>query len=308
MDEMTHDRCSELLGSYVRGELPPEEARAVAAHLAGCGECRVEERAVAALGAAPDVDALTDVERARLHRGLAQELFKPRANADVAGVAPVAQRWSRWAAPALASAAVIAAIVVVTTGGGGSDETAGLSAPAVEEPNGTEDALEAEAGTGGGGAGRGTRARADDSKPLGAKAEQGEFDMASGGPQPAFYEDFGDLSRSALVDLGNFRSFAGAYSPEDAPGLYGPFLDRIKKEAAGARPEVDECAATIPQDGKLIPVYGVAGEYDDRDALALGYVTSDPDSDELNRYLIWVWARDDCGHPIDTFFEKIDSP
>lgn len=303
---MTHDRCSELLASYVRGDLPPDDARAVASHLASCDECRAEERAVAAVAAAPEVAALTDVERARLHRGLAQELFKPRANADVAGVAPVAHRWSRWVAPALASAAVIAAIVVMTTGGGSDQAAERFSAPAAEEDGGANGSLES--GAGAGGAAEGAPARADDSKPSRAQAGQGSFDMTSAGPQPAFYADYGDLSRSALVDLGNFRSFAGTYSPEDAPGLYGPFLDRIKKGAAGARPEVDECAATIPQDGKLIPVYGVEGEYDDRDALALGFVTSDPDSDELDRYLIWVWEREECSHPIDTFFEKIDAP
>lgn len=307
---MTHDRCSELLGSYVRGELPPEDARAIAAHLEACGECRAEERAVAALATGPEVDALTDVERARLHRGVAQELFKPRANADVAGVAPAAQRWTRWVAPAMAAAAVLAAIVVMTTGGG-SDQAAESFGASVEAEDRTVDedssSLESQAGGGGGGAAQGGDSSAK-SKPLRAAAGQESLDTTGGNATPDFYANYGELSRSTLVDLGNFRFFAGSYSPQDGPGLYEPFLDRIKRKAAEVMPEIDECAATLPQDGSLIPVYGVVGKYDDRDALALGFVTNDPGSEKLDRYLIWVWAREECGQPIDTFFERIDAP
>ena len=297
---MTHDRCSELLGGYVRGELSPEDTRFVREHLAGCEDCRAEERSAGALATGAEVNALTDLERARLHRGLAQELFKPRANADVAGAG--SNRWTRWVAPAVAAAAVLAAIVVMTTGGGSDDEVAQeFGAPALEaEPSVADDAAGGGGGAASGGETRGSRA-------LSADAGQESFDLTGGNPRPAFYPDFGVLTPGALEEIGDFRMFAGSYSPSDGPELYGPFLDRIEKEAVGIGPEIEECAATLPQDGSIIPVYGVVGEYDDRDALALGFVTNDPGSKMLDRYLVWVWAREDCSQPIDTFFEKIDA-
>lgn len=312
MDEaMTHDRCSELLPRYVRGELPRDLADEVRAHLGSCEECRAEERAVATLSAvvAPDPSPLEDMERARLHRGLAQELFTSRANADVAGAG--GRRWSRWVVPAAAAAAVLAAAAVMTLGGGVGDSDSAA----------VHSSLKANEGGGGGGdavrdssdAARGTESaetqRALSGLSSEADAAGGVAYGAPGQPEPRFEPDAGALTPAELSEIGRgklFRSFAAAYRPDDGPRLYDGFLDALGKDAPELRGEIDECAATLPQDGTLIPAYATTGEYDGRDALVLGFVTSDPGSRKLDRYLMWVWARGECDQPVDTLFEYIE--
>lgn len=317
MDEaMTHDRCSELLRGYVRGELPREVAGEVREHLGTCADCRAEEQAVAALAVNDAVDArpLDDVERARLHRGLAQELFLSRANTDVAGAGSGGRRWVRWIAPAAAAAAVVGAVVVMTLGGGVDD--AGI-APLSQQDGG------ADAGAGGGveDSSEALEAHADD-KPgrhrssssaavtgeaAGAGGEQADF-AGPDAPRPVFDPDRGKLTDAELAEIGRghpFDEYANAYEPSDGPGLYDRSLDVLKKEAVGIGPQIDECAATLPQDGSIVPVYATVGQYDGRNALVLGFVSSDPGSRELDRFLMWVWEMDDCEQPIDTLFGRI---
>lgn len=311
MDEaMTHDRCSELLAGYVRGELAPAQADEVRRHLAGCDECRAEERAVIAL--ASDEPALDDVERARLHRGLAQELFAPRANADVAVAAPSGQvrEWKRWIAPALASAAVLAGVLVIATGGGTDDAA---EAPlSVEEPNelGDEGADQHSAEGGGGAqAGKPGRSRALSGA---ASTQESAFDLTENGPRPIFVANAGAVDARELRSIGRsgepFASLVESYFPGDAQGLYQPFLRSLVSAAGPAGTQVEECATTLPQDGTLLPAYGALARYDGEDALVLGFVTADPGSERFDRYLMWVWARGSCRQPVDTLFEHVDAP
>lgn len=296
---MTHDRCSELLAAYARGELAPAEAGDVRAHLDGCEDCRAEHRAVVAMGAG--VEPLDDIERARLQRGLAQELFTPRANADVAGRGASVPRWVRWGAPLAASAAVLAAVAVMTTGGGMDSETASIDAGGRSEQRTAEDGLGD--GAGGGGGGADAAAEPETSRALaGSAAGSADFD----GPRPQFEGDAGSLAPGDVKRIGRgLEPFAASYSPSDGATLYEKFLDGIAATAGEAAEEVRECAATIPQDGTLLPAYGASARYDDRDALVLGFVTADPGSKDLDRYLVWIWARGDCSQPIDSFFEEL---
>jgi anti-sigma factor RsiW len=316
MDEaMTHERCSELLRGHVLGDLPRDLADEVRAHLDECEECRAEERAVSILVAGAGQTApLDELERARLHRGLAQELFTPRANADVASAAGGAPRWTKWVAPALATAAVLAGIAVMTTRGGSSDETATQQLSAEGGGDTQEDhpanALDDSAASGGGAGGleQGADAeRSNSSTALGAAAPAP--DTASRVP-PQFDAHAGSLTTEDLSRLGRsgdlFQAFAAAYRPGDGKDLYEPFLETLVDESPGLRGEIEQCAATLPRDGSLIPVYGALADYDGRDALVLGFVTSDPGSAELDRYLIWVWERGKCEQPIDSLFENIE--
>lgn len=312
MDEaMTHDRCSELLPGYVRGELTRALAEEVRAHLGSCEDCRAEERAVATLAAvvAPDPGPLQELERARMHRGLAQELFTSRANADVAGAA--GRRWSRWVVPAAAAAAVLAAVAVTTLGGGAGDSDSTAVHSSLRANDGDGDGGDAvhdstEAGSG--------KEEAETQRALSgvsseADAAAGAAFVAPGQPEPRFDRDAGALTPADLSEIGRgklFRSFAAAYRPDDGAGLYDGFLDALGRDAPELRAEIDECAATLPQDGTLIPAYATTGEYDGRDALVLGFVTSDPGSRKLDRYLMWVWARGECDQPVDTLFEYIE--
>ncbi|MDQ3951713.1 MAG: zf-HC2 domain-containing protein [Actinomycetota bacterium] len=305
---MTHDRCSELLSGYLRGELPSEEAEEVRTHLESCDDCRAEERAVAALMTA-DETPLDDVERARLHRGLAQELFTTRANADVAGAAPAGPDWRRWIAPAFASAAVLAGILALTLGGGTDDaaQVEQLSAPEREELRDRDGGSDsAESGAGGGAASKPGRALSGEASAHGSATE------FAGGPQPVFLANAGRLTAKDLSEAGRteepFVSFVRAYSPGDGPDLYAAFLRSLAGAAGGTGPDIRECAATLPQDGTLLPAYAALARYEGEDALVLGFVTADPGSRRFDRYLMWVWERGSCRQPIDTLFEEIDEP
>ena len=310
MDEpMTHERCSELLRGYAGGELPREVADDVRAHLAACEECRVEERAVAVLFATGTADAqpLDDLERARLHRGLAQELFTPRATSHTAGFAAPERRWVRWLVPATAAAAVLAGVLVMTLGGGVNDSASNTAiAPAAEDGGADSEGLEDSSS--GRGKGKGSRSSALSAQSGGGAAPDAEADYgAPENPRPAFDPDRGVITTSELYEIGRghlFRSFADAYRPAEAPDLYDEFLEVLAAEAIGLGPQIEECAATVPEDS-VVPTYATVGEYDGRRAFVLGFVTSDPGSSTLDRYLILVWELDDCGQPIDTLSERI---
>ncbi|HYO60321.1 MAG TPA: zf-HC2 domain-containing protein [Actinomycetota bacterium] len=307
-DPMNHDRCSELLRGYLAGELSHDEAQGVRAHLAGCEDCRAEERTLVAVGAAPVVP-MDDLERARLHRALAQELFTPRANADVTGGGG-APRWTKWIAPAFAGAAVIAGVFAMTTGGG-TDESTSFGADSAEGGAAPEALEDSQANTESGGGGGRTRAGPDSEVSHDAAASSGEesaYLMQS--PAPEFVGDLGSTTTRELSATGRsgevFRSAAAAHRASEGDEVYDDLLGRLVKQAGDAGDEVDECAATLPQDGSILPAYGGLARYDDRDVLVLGFVTNDPGTDELGRYLLWVWERGSCEQPLDTLFGRIE--
>lgn len=312
MTEMTHERCSELLQAYVAGDLPAGEAERVRAHLDDCEDCRAEETAVAAL-AAHETEPLTELERARLHRDLFQELWPgTRANADLAAPAP-GPGWKRWIVPALGSAAAVLVALVVVTGGlsGGGDDQAGGA-----DGGGSEAALESSqqaiepAGRGGGADAVGDRKTEKGDAFSTAAGVGGASAYNAGGPQPQFDAEAGDLSAEQLSALGRtsdlFRGFADGYTVDDVDGLRSRFVRRLASQSGAASAQVRECAATLPQDEPILPAYGATGTYDDRDALVLGFVTNDAGSASLDRYLMWVWTKGSCRTPIDTLFERID--
>lgn len=318
MDEaMTHDRCSELLHGYVRGELDRAETEDVRAHLAGCEECRAEQRALTMLmGEGDEPRPLDDMERARLHRGLAQELFTPRANADVSGRGSggAVPRWARWVVPAVASAAVLAAVFVMTTDGG-SDETALFSAEDAGQDEGSGvDALQDSDTGGGNGAGGSAPEPAGRSEPeRSVAAEAGPEGSAltlSNSVAPEFAGDLGSPTAKDLASLGRsgepFVAFAASYGPADVPRLYDRFVDALADDAGGLGREIEECAAAV-QDGSVLPAFAARAEYDGRDVVVLGFATGDPDSKTLGRYLLWVWEAGSCEEPVDTIFGDIDS-
>jgi hypothetical protein len=307
MDEMTHDRCSELLGPYVRGELPPDDAAEVRAHLDGCDDCRLEERAIAAL--VEETPLLDDVERARLHRALTQELGTAPANADVAAPVAGAPTWTRWIGPAAGAAAAVAALAFFALGGltGGSDDTAegGSGQLRVGAPAREEDTFEGAGGAGGGSA-------ADAVEAAEPEPQRGELETAALGGRstdPVFDRDAESLDADHLADTGRagdpFTSFASTYSVEEGEGLRDEQLARLARAAGAAAPDVRACARTMPDDPTVVAVYGATGDYGGRDALVLGFVTTES-GERFDRYLMWVWARGECEQPIDTLIGDIE--
>lgn len=119
---MAHDRCSESLGPFLRGELAPVEAEAVAGHLAICAQCTRERDALAAV-LAVEVEPLSGAERARLASAVAAQR-----RAEVVAFAPAKTGWRARLAPALGAAALIAVVAVSAVwfaSGGGEDEGQG---------------------------------------------------------------------------------------------------------------------------------------------------------------------------------------
>jgi hypothetical protein len=303
MAEMTHERCSELLRAYVAGDLPRDEDEAVRSHLDGCPDCRAEEGALLALTAAEE--PLDDIERARLHRALARELFPEPANRDVA--TPPDARWKRWVAPALGSAAAVLVALLVITGGGlsGSDDE-GAAQSGGGELESSEAAIGANDGGGGGKGANGPGRTKDHSVSVasGSSAYDGD------GPEPQFHAGAGELSAEELSEIGRtsdlFLNFSDRYSVDDVSSLRPEFLRRLASAAGPDSDQVRDCAATLPDDEPILPAYGATGTYDDRDALVLGFVTNDAGSSSLDRYLMWVWTKGECSQPIDTLFERIE--
>ncbi|MDQ4024052.1 MAG: zf-HC2 domain-containing protein [Actinomycetota bacterium] len=308
---MTHERCSELLRSYAGGDLSRDDAESVRAHLEECADCRAEEAAIGALMAAAG-EPLTELERARLHRALSQELFPGRANDDVAtqGRAP---GWKRWIVPAMSSAAAVLAALLVITGGllGSGDDEASVGLDGGGSQLSTEAAGEnqIESTGGGGGSGAGGGAPTKDRALSAASGEAGTaYDSA--GPQPRFDADAGELSPEDLSAIGRssdlFENFSDHYTVDDVEGLREPFLRRLVRSSGDAAGQVSRCAATLPQEEPILPAYGATGRYDGRDALVLGFVTNDAGSRALDRYLMWVWTKGECRTPVHTLFERID--
>lgn len=168
MNDLTHERCSELLGAFASGELDAQHRTQVEGHLSSCRDCSLELAAIEAL-AAPDLVEMTGVERDRLTGAVRAALLPPRRAAWSA-------RWGRRVAPAVGAAALLAivALAVVSlpgdrslpdtaTGGGTTTEQVegdeaelkGAPAPAAQEPTtetlqgGTDDSA-----TGGAAAGK----------------------------------------------------------------------------------------------------------------------------------------------------------
>ena len=121
---LEHDRCSELLGPLLRGELSEQEARSVEDHIAGCEECRAEKRGLQALLGAPEVmkvsaEALSEIERARLHKAVSAAMPGSRTI-----VSEPAKPWTARIAPYLGAAAavILLAFGVTQVDLGGSDD------------------------------------------------------------------------------------------------------------------------------------------------------------------------------------------
>lgn len=310
---MEHTQASELITSYVRGELDEATSASLSRHLDRCSDCSLEVRAVQALLEPLDDETLTDLERAGLHRGVAAST---RAGANREVVPETKQGWAR-VAPWLGAAAVIAllAVGIVSSDLGGGDDTVGSGdAASVQEgagrardesaplefggPDIADEAAEPEA----------LAAATEDSRASGSDAAGGE---AFGRVAARFDPDAGsfktrDLKRYA-ARREPFRGFAAAYSAKDADDLSDLYLQAIQNAAPSGEGKslIRTCALQVlEQDFPIVPAYGAYGRFDGRDVLVLGFVYA-PNGGDLSRYLVWVWPREDCSTPVKIIAGRI---
>lgn len=313
---MDHEKASELLAPFARGELSEVQTHELAAHLEGCDDCTLELRALQALLLPTPDEALTDEERTALHRGVAAAVSAPPANVRVIAPAPV--RGSRLA-PWLGVAATVLllgfGITQIDLGGGGQDDASSARGAGGEGATSLEDSsggAPVEVGgpdiSGGGGSG----AVADALEGASVQNDSSRSAAESSGSRiPARFDPDAGAFRSKdlksyAATKAPFRTFADAYEPSDAESLQDAYLEAIENAApAGSRKDlIRTCARQVlEQDFPIIPAYGAFGRFEGRDVLVLGFVYAP--SDRLNRYLVWVWPRGDCRTPVKIIAGRI---
>ena len=167
MTDMTHERCSELLGAYSSGGLNERGRQEVDEHLATCSDCSLELGAIQTLQAS-EVLPLSGAERDHLSRAVRAAVFPgPRRS--------LLERLGPRLAPALGAVALvaIAAVAIVSMPdrsgpsipsadqGGGGDTTGVQTQDAAEEAETMEaeaaqPAKQSDRGSSGDGGGAGT--------------------------------------------------------------------------------------------------------------------------------------------------------
>jgi len=263
--ELSHERCSELLGSYVAGELTANVAGAVEDHLDGCVACSEERAGLVLLVADREAAGLSSAERQRLHVALDPAALRVDAvrvpEEDVArrrrAGAEGRQRSRRqpatrgvWArvAPALGAAAVLAlvlgggALLFTTEGGiGGQGATAESGAGTGGGGTGGGGTVESQDGAGGGGTGGsapsgGGKGAPTDGETQDKGSRAATFGSLAVGPAPRFAAAERSLDEGSLASLGReppFTAFAHSYQRRAAGNLGDLFLKRLATAAAG---------------------------------------------------------------------------
>ena len=303
---LEHDRCSELLGPLLRGELSEREARSVEDHIAGCEECRAEKRGLQALLGAPEVmkvsaEELSDIERARLHKAVRAALPGSRTI-----VSEPPKPWTARIAPYLGAAAAVILVAFGVTQfdlGGSDDEGTADGGAALRESD--EEAFNdqggAEAGAGG------------DSADVAEDAPD---------PGPSFESNAGVIQRNELRRFGSkeepFVTFSQTFAVEDAETLRTKFLSDLdgaaqrtlsntSEESLSDEDTITECGEQVleAQDNPTLPAYAGYGQLEKKDVLMMGFVYSAEDSGPLDKFMLWIWPRGDCSVPDEYQFGTI---
>lgn len=295
-----HDRCSELLRPYARGELDAGEHEAVASHLETCDECPVELAALSVL-VADEADRMDPRERRRLHAAVDEAL---PSSEKVAGL-PARRTWSQRFAPSLGAAALLLVALVVALsggriGGGGGDE-AGTARRVDDRARGAggEGGITSEQGPGSGGApGKPEPEEAKDEATETLEANSGARARA---PKPVFrsglVRDLDELVETRVVE-----EFADHYTVFDAEKRSDVFLQRLSANAPSeAREQVETCGRLVDEasDDAWLPAAGAYGHIQDRPSLVLSFVYSDQESGPLSSYMVWAWPRGSCSDRLD---------
>lgn len=282
MSEISHERCSELLGAYVAGRLDASEQAAVDEHVSSCADCAAELVAVRALSS-PHDEALTEHERARLERGIAWELGDM-----IPARGERSRTWTR-VAQALGAAALLAivGVGVVQLGTGGGGENASTAA-----------------GNGGG------KAQNDSVRGSagGSTAETGANADLAPIAHPVFQRHTLALTDKKLAHLGKsseqFHSFT-EFSSAEADRLQNDYVDELANEAptSSQGDQVRRCSDQVfasTGSYSLLPAYAAGARLDGKDALVLGFAWTDRPKGPLDKYMLWVWPVADCSDvPLD---------
>ena len=324
MNPMTHERCSELLTSYVHDEIAPDDRAEVRAHLDGCDACRHEEAGLRAL-LATESGSLDERERTHLRGAVMSaiaaseeepvpSLFKMQRPAKGA-VAQPKRNWRAGLAGAVAAAAVVIVGAVFYLGGGlaGQDtmESGG------QDDGDTQQLTQESRSNDEGPAGKEIPAAAPDQAPQGvqggsAGGDTGSTTATSEGfaePVPAFIGVERRYTNRRLKHAGQrglqLVLFSRAYNTRDSSRLRDGFVDRLAQSAARragevAADQVRDCAAVVlAGEDTALPAFGAFGRRGGDDVLVLGFAWRESGSGPLEDYMLWTWRRGSCDSPID---------
>jgi hypothetical protein len=281
-----HDRCSELITPFVRGELTGRAAAEVSEHLDGCAACSAEERGVRALLDADTEPSMSELERVRLHRRL-DDAVAAESGREVQAARPrgAGARVAAWGAAAAVMMAVGGFLYLGLSGGGGSDD---LNA----------------AQRGGGGAG----AEGTD------EAAENEFAQDRVAPEPTFIDRLDRLTDRDLEATGGrgtaTRQFANAYRVDDIDETRSNSVATLAGQAPVAlREQIRRCAEVVFEgQPQSLPASGRRGTYRGRTVLVLTFAWSDDPAGPLDRFMVWVWPEGgSCDNPVAYRFGTIKS-
>ncbi len=282
---ITHERCSELLGDYVAGELGSQERSLVDDHLAGCADCAAERDALVAL-AATEFQPLTEGERAELRAAVMGAATAAPGPSEVLAderdtvIVPLGG-WRSKATRYIGIAALLAVLAVgfvyvgmLGTGGSGQDAAGG----------GAEDEASLSDSNAGSGGGAGEDSAEKPAPATGeALADQGRtlnkeyfLGFRTG---PVFENDQGELSLDALDELSRrpvFHSFSEVYTVRQARRSIDPSLAALAETVPDElAEELRECGRTALGDlaDPGLAAYATTGSFEGRDSLVIGFVT-----------------------------------
>jgi hypothetical protein len=330
-ESMDHAEISEQLRAFALGELSHEQALRVRSHLAGCGACTNEYRALESLLQLP-AEEPTELESRRL-RAQVLAALEP-SEQPVTGLSKPSPFRAR-IAQALGAAALLALVAgigyVATNLSGGDDvtglaeggaaETAGEGAVAdigfelefrrprsdpfgttldqsVEEPPAPEaDNLTVE---------KEPKEGADSdggSVSGGASGGARTLDESVGNAQvrPLYVRGAGILSDRKLTLVGRYGLplvlFPQTYTPADALDLQTDFLARLAN--AAETPErtdrILECgSAVLARPHPVLPALATYGRLDNEPTLVMAFAWTEAPDGLLDQFMVWSWPRGDC--------------
>lgn len=306
-----HDRCSELLLPYERGELSAPERDSVEQHLVTCIQCSHERAGVVILLDTGE-ESLSASERSSLHAALAEEIRRPRESE----VRPVhspyrPSLWNRMPSWGGGTLVGVAATLLLLVG-------ALVLGPRLVGDNGVQDAAT--------GAGGGESELQGGPEPVFAgpvlpgapeaipqagqaqEPEQAEEQVDGAGEGRTTSDEL-----TSIQKLGQFAStskpfttFANAFGAEDVAALSDSYVDKLAQKAGRALetlsldsspPEVIRTCAQLAIDespNPLLPAYATYAPVEGVESLVLGFVYSEDGEGPVDRYTVLAWPGADC--------------
>ena len=322
MTDISHERCSELLRPFMRGQLDSAAAASVRSHLESCDECALEHNALVAL-LETEEDRLSPLESARL-RGRVRAAVTP-ASGDVISAPAIRSRTYR-VAQALGAAALIlggAALAYTAVSGNlvGEDAEQGASGVVADRAiarivkglpvrvPGTDAvaaAPEADTARGKDAKRNSLRQAAGDTAGGGAGGEQfsdvgADQAQARPRPKPIYAIDVPPVTEPDLTSVGRYGTallgFARHYKAVDAGELQIEFLQQLAN-ATGDETQSDqvtECGMTVlARPYPTLPAIAFYAESNNQEILVLAFAWADDHDGRLDRFMVWSWREGNC--------------